>query len=59
MGNDRIEEQMRLARYILATVLVGGALVWVIFAEEKGIAIGAGIIAVFLVRMLVVEAEGK
>jgi len=37
--------------------MIGGVLAWLIFGEEKGYALGAGIIAIYLLRFLVIEHE--
>lgn len=49
---------MQLFKNIIATVMIGGVLAWLIFGSNKSAALGAAIVAVFLLRFLVVE-RGK
>lgn len=48
---------MQMFKNILALAMIGGVLAWLIFGEEKSYALGAAIVAVFLLRFLVIEHE--
>jgi hypothetical protein len=47
----------RVLRYLIAGLLLGGVIVWLLFFEYKGYALGAALVVAFLCRLLVVEPE--